>query len=791
MPSKARFGPMTPEEEYEYRQLMKAMRELSMVTPASKRIVRQTKHEYDGHTVTSWKCNEFLYKKDPCPLPTLARGLFTTGQGNQETVVARGYNKFFNIGEVPRTSWTAIISDTYGPYELTVKENGCLILAAALDEGKKLLVTSKHAVNVPHAEVGMKWMNHHLASASKTPEEFAGFLHENNATAVFELCDDGFEEHVLEYPERTRGLYLHGINRNSSALDTWASSDVTKVAEDFGFHPTQYFTFDTAEEGKAFANKVRKDHVLDGRAIEGFVVRCRTVQGKQPFMFKIKYDEPYLMFREWREVTNRICAGSTFKARYPLTKRYAAWVKEQLKIHPDDFVAFKKQQGIISTRKRFLAYYESLGGSEADVFEQAEGRKKTLIVPIASIGCGKTTVSLVLSKLFGFGHIQNDNITAKNGRPVFHREILDAFDDHSFVIADRNNHFQEQRKALTDFICGELPGCRVVALYWDHDNNPQSDILHHTTKRIMSRGESHQSLTPQTKDFRGIMRKFVTSLQPLDLESGNDAAVDDVIELEPLAETPINVRTVINSLCNLFPDELKRPTEKEIDEALEKAFNYKPTVRKFVGKAQKLKKEQTKSVEFIGLVPKASVVDKWLTQQLEERKEAGWDICQKMMKKRKKNSAYHITLAHGASIKVAESREIYDGYIQALSNDKDEDITAECEADYIVCNGDVMALRVKSMSVKVDNRVSGAITKRKQGDSVDVESIAELVSTNAIPHITLRVGPDAKAVQANDMLKAVFGPDNADSPQDCPNGWAVIPVTFSFTAIAQKFMNQR
>ncbi|KAJ2390597.1 trna ligase, partial [Coemansia sp. RSA 2559] len=103
MDNRVNVGPVTPEETYHLRQLMKAMHELSRGTSASKKKVRQTKHTYDGHDVTSWKCNEFMYKKDPCPLPTLARGLFTSGQGNEETVVARGYDKFFNIGEVPKT----------------------------------------------------------------------------------------------------------------------------------------------------------------------------------------------------------------------------------------------------------------------------------------------------------------------------------------------------------------------------------------------------------------------------------------------------------------------------------------------------------------------------------------------------------------------------------------------------------------------------------------------------------------------------------------------------------------
>ncbi|KAJ1932084.1 trna ligase, partial [Linderina pennispora] len=112
------FGLASEEEQYEVRQLMKKMEELASVTPASKRIVRSTKHDYQGSELASWKCTEFLYKKDPCPLPTQARGLFTTGSDNKK-IVARGYNKFFNVGEVKQTKWGWIEANTRGPYELT------------------------------------------------------------------------------------------------------------------------------------------------------------------------------------------------------------------------------------------------------------------------------------------------------------------------------------------------------------------------------------------------------------------------------------------------------------------------------------------------------------------------------------------------------------------------------------------------------------------------------------------------------------------------------------------------
>jgi tRNA ligase len=77
-------------------------------------------------TVESWRMNEFKYYDIPSPFPTLARGLFSVKEENAEEdgrpryrIIARGYDKFFNIGEVP---WTTVrflpIAPTVAPVPL-------------------------------------------------------------------------------------------------------------------------------------------------------------------------------------------------------------------------------------------------------------------------------------------------------------------------------------------------------------------------------------------------------------------------------------------------------------------------------------------------------------------------------------------------------------------------------------------------------------------------------------------------------------------------------------------------
>jgi tRNA ligase len=60
--------------------------------------------------ITSWKMSEFRYYDIPSPFPTLARGLFTQKVDGQFKITVRGYDKFFNIGEVPWNTVSCFVS---------------------------------------------------------------------------------------------------------------------------------------------------------------------------------------------------------------------------------------------------------------------------------------------------------------------------------------------------------------------------------------------------------------------------------------------------------------------------------------------------------------------------------------------------------------------------------------------------------------------------------------------------------------------------------------------------------
>lgn len=235
-----------------------------------------------------------------------------------------------------------------------------------------------------------------------------------------QLCDDSFEEHVLPYSVDLTGLHLHGLNESTGAFKTRSSGEVADFARKWGFIETAYHTVNSVKEVKSFTEQVAKTGSWNGQSIEGFVVRCNVKQeiGRDKrstppyppgssFFFKVKYDEPYMMYRDWREVTKVLLSAKgplndvkipKSKLRRPETKTYIDWVKKEIIKDREPFENYNKGKGIIATRERFLTWLKNSGGDVDALVKMTEdmnleSRKdpkfgKTIIIPVAIPGCG-------------------------------------------------------------------------------------------------------------------------------------------------------------------------------------------------------------------------------------------------------------------------------------------------------------------------------------------------------------------------------------------------------------------
>ncbi|KWU43436.1 RNA ligase [Rhodotorula sp. JG-1b] len=669
-----------------------------------KNLLRSTSHtirlqDADGterkRVLTSWKMPDYAYKRDPCPFPTRARGLFTervkgndNGEEDEYRIVARGYDKFFNVGEVSWTQWDTIGQHSTGPYELTTKSNGCIILIGALDE-KNLVVTSKHSIGrnanlstengVSHSERGEHWLERHLESVGRKKEDLAAELFRRNLTAVAELCDDSFEEHVLAYSSELTGLHLHGLNVNEATLNTLPSSEVTQFAKDWGLIPTPYSVFPSVVAVRTYCETVQQAGGVEGpdgkiTPVEGFVVRGhrRGGQAGEAFFWKVKYDEPYLMYREWREITRRLLSAypdldsATPKLRNEESRLYLWWVSREIKRDHAKFDPWKHGKGIIATREEFLTWSKT---PEADKARRELGQKvemdeterknrrfdRTILVPVAVQGCGKTALGLELSKLFGWGHVQSDDFLQKKPAPHFLKAIRTMLDKESVVIADKNNHVAKHRADLVSLAESLYPKhtVRLVALVWPTNSESLSRDKFHAlcASRIVDRGQNHQTLRAGG-EHEQIIWKFLGQHEPFDGEvNAADSKFDHVIEMHAEWSQEEALQQCVDALAKidgLLPPATEVPLPDErVAEAVAYAKSWTPSVREETpAPSQPKPRQKTAQARYYGIsvdVDLEALVDKALPASEKQDPTSLWSA---LVKSSRVERHPHVTLVH-------------------------------------------------------------------------------------------------------------------------------------------------
>jgi len=200
---------------------------------------------------------------------------------------------------------------------------------------------------------------------------------------------------------------------------------------------TKHVTLNTVAEVKKFTDEVAKTGSWEGDMIEGFVVRStvRAVQGEEatqppyrpgaPFFFKVKFEEPYLLYRQFRETTRallpilhpktspekeaEIWKRVRSRTRRPEVGVYAEWCGRMMKEEPSLFDNYER--GVVRVRERFLTWIEEDGkntwelakagkwrpsatiqaeaNKAAKDAERANLPKKYILVPVAVPGCGE------------------------------------------------------------------------------------------------------------------------------------------------------------------------------------------------------------------------------------------------------------------------------------------------------------------------------------------------------------------------------------------------------------------
>ncbi|QLL33837.1 hypothetical protein HG536_0F01620 [Torulaspora globosa] len=747
--------------------------------------------------VVSWKFQEWDYGKNNIQLPCNARGLFILDDPENPEIVARGYDKFFNIGEVVSTKWEAIEAHTVGPYDVTLKSNGCIILISALSDGT-IVVCSKHStgprtdVDRSHAESGREYLLKQLKEADVDPEAFARELYELNITAVAEYCDDSFEEHILEYKGDKAGLYLHGINLNQRTFATWPMDRVSQFASKYGFKPTAHFAIEDVSSLKNFLDECSERGSYDALEVEGFVIRCHCREDGQDFFFKYKFEEPYLMYRQWREVTKDYittkCRIFKFRKHKFITNQYLDFVIPILDNNPELCERYMRGFDIISLRNMFLQHYgmtameilnyekvKELELRNAVDFDKVDENTKFLIFPIAVIGCGKTTTALTLKNLYpdSWAVVQNDDITSRDKSMLMKKSLeLLATPNIKCVIVDRNNHQYRERQQLFTWLADlkeeYLPydtNIKVIGLSFIAYENLQS-VRELTLKRVLARGDNHQSIKSSVygeKKVVGIMQGFLNRFQPVVESKSPDNKFDLIIPLR-VSHTNSSLENARKTLLNLnssYPQLVpSMPSEEEIEKAFAKSLTYKPTIIKHVkGKGSTNPKERQATFYSAHIRERQAMIDE-IQKALKSAylSERGKECMEKLFKQDKFQPEFHITLSHVSQAKKGTEdqrctwKNFASRYQKMISTNEEKD-----ESMAPITTADTVKFKLNKLCW--DEKIVSVIADLPEHPIIDCNGqiVPQLKAGNAVSHITIGIlQPGVAPFYSNKLCQRVL-----------------------------------
>jgi predicted kinase len=273
-----------------------------------------------------------------------ARGLFVD---TDRHIVARSYNKFFNVEERPETEWRNLQRNLVFPLTLYVKENGFLgLLGYDVKEGKAFFASK----STPDSEFA-GWFKDILLQTlgEETMALLTELLRDENLSLVFEVNDPVNDPHMIEYSER-HVVLLEAVYRTEK-FQRLPFHDLQKLAEAYHLPcKRQGIIFKDWESFKTWHEQVEEqglNYTFKGKHLEGFVV-----EDADGFMFKIKlpyYSHwKYLRTVKQRIIKMRESGGQMDLSRFTKdTRAFYEWAITQ----PNEILA----QDIIIVRSYYLA----------------------------------------------------------------------------------------------------------------------------------------------------------------------------------------------------------------------------------------------------------------------------------------------------------------------------------------------------------------------------------------------------------------------------------------------------
>ncbi len=227
-----------------------------------------------------------------------ARGMFIDTAQNK--IVARGYEKFFNIGEVFATTKDSLRNNLEYPLTIYGKENGFLGLLSVY-QGELFYATKSMCDRAEKDNRYVEIFKRVVEDSNLNMDAIKSYLRGGNFTLVFEVIDPISDPHIISYPMRQ--LFLLDVLYNDVRFEKLPYHIVaTTLAPEFGVKTKKcYGIIRNFAELDYFL--VSCDTLLSECRMEGFVI-----EDASGFMFKVKLPY-YKKWKRYRKLVNDIWQG--------------------------------------------------------------------------------------------------------------------------------------------------------------------------------------------------------------------------------------------------------------------------------------------------------------------------------------------------------------------------------------------------------------------------------------------------------------------------------------------------
>lgn len=303
-------------------------------------------HEYIrekqlGDNISSFNFTKKAFNKDIWDdINVKARGLFINT--NTKEIVARSYNKFFNINERPSTAISNLVNQFKFPVSIYNKPNGYLGIVGYNSEKDQLVFTSKSEIStINEFAQWFKELFYKIVDEHKI-EKIKKYVKEHNVSLIFEVILPEKDPHIIEYEKDE--IILLDIVKRELVYSKLPYSDVVSFAQQYGFNckKLMFQINNWIDFYKWYCERVNNWLIKE----EGYVI-----EDSNGFMVKLKL--PYYSFwKQMRSLKDRIAKTELnlldiTLSNNQLYNKFILWAIGQNK-------EWLLKTDIISIRKRFI-----------------------------------------------------------------------------------------------------------------------------------------------------------------------------------------------------------------------------------------------------------------------------------------------------------------------------------------------------------------------------------------------------------------------------------------------------